>query len=259
MSWQKVYNNPGRTSMWKQYVHILSVILFCLWIGLISSGCAGINKAMDNSDMTTTLKMSNSVFLEPVAPEKQIAWIRIRNTTDQEHIDADLIRSKIVRKLQGKGYRITDNPQNAQFRIDANILFADLATKSLTADFATLGGFGGILGGSDGNWKTQVGGGLAGAAIGAAIGSMIKVNNYAMVIDIQLSEKVEGGVHTEIEGRLSSGQAGGVYKEQNMNRTEDFFHHKTRIAATAKQVNLKFEEAVPVLVEKISNSIAGLF
>ncbi len=244
--------------MWKQF--IMSVFLFSLCAGLVFSGCTRrMHSAIDNSELTTTLKMSNTVFLEPVEPEKQIVWIRIRNTTDQSNLDADQIKAKIVRKLRGKGYQITNNPKMTQFRIDANILYADLASKSLTADLATLGGFGGILGGSDGNWKTQVGGGLAGAAIGAAIGSMIKVNNYAMVIDIQVSEKVEGGVHTEIEGRLSSGSSGSVHKEQTTSRTEDFLHHKTRIAATAKQVNLKFEEAVPVLVDKISNSISGMF
>jgi hypothetical protein len=224
------------------------------------SGCAHTIEAIDSRDLKTTVKMSDTIFLEPVGNDKQSVWLRIRNTSDKQDLDADAIRHTIEQKLVSKGYQIQTDPNKAQFRLEANILFADLTSDSLTAELATAGGFGGALSGSNRTGNQRLAGGIVGMAAGAVAGALIKINNYAMVIDIQVSEQVEGGVKTRISGQADSGgQTGKVDKSQSVDRAEKFLHHRARIAATAKQTNLKFAEAVPILSETISASLSGMF
>lgn len=230
-------------------------------IALFLSGCVNsVTRAVDNKDLSTSVKMSDTIFLEPVEPEKQVAYLKVRNTSDQQGLDAEKLQAGIAAKLRNKGFTITENPKKANYRIDANILSVSLVDESLTADAAVIGGFGGVIAGSHRGYGSATAGGLLGAAAGAAIGSMFKVNNYILVVDVQVSEKYEGGVNSSSVSDSRSGGATGLSKTtQTINKRDDFYHHRTRIAATAKQTNLQFEEAVPVLSEKLIASLSGIF
>jgi hypothetical protein len=235
--------------------------MFASLITFFLTGCVNsMTRAIDSKELSTSVKMSDTIFLEPIEPEKQTAYIKVRNTSDQQGLSADTLSAGIAARLQAKGYTITNNPKNTQYRIDASILSAELVAESLTADAAVLGGFGGILGGSNNGYKGAAVGGILGAAAGAAIGSMFKVNNYMLIVDIQVSEKLEGGVQrTSIGDSSSGGATGSSNTKQTVNKKDDFYHHRTRIASTAKQTNLKFEEAIPALSEKLIASLSGIF
>lgn len=247
----------------KRFLFPFFVIILLIFQLFALSGCsrkANVLQALDSKDLTTSVKMSDSIFLEPVAPEKQTIWLRIRNSSDREGLDSETIKKAIANKLEDKGYRVKRDPTQAHYRLDANILYVDRTSDSLTADLATLGGFGGALAGSDASSDVRLGRGLLWAATGAVVGSMIKVNKYAMVIDVQVSERVAQGVKTQVSGKgKSGGGSGGVTKSQTFNRQENYLHHQTRVASTAKQTNLEFEEALPILTQKISNSLSGIF
>ena len=62
--------------------------------------------------------MSDSIFLEPVSPQKQIAYIRVRNTTDKDINIEDQIKAAV----EARGFKVVTNPDEAYFMIQANIL-----------------------------------------------------------------------------------------------------------------------------------------
>lgn len=234
-------------------------LMVALLASLLASCTPGTKEAIESRELSTSVKMSETIFLNPVAPADQVVWLRLRNTSDQQNIDVNTIRKNIETKLSNRGYRVTNDPTAAQYRLDANLRYADRVKSSLTADMATLGGFGGAIGGSDGNIKTMFVGGVLGAALGAAIGSQIEVRKYAMVMDVRVSEKVKGGVQTDIQANSSSAGKDGVKTSQYINRKENYLHHQTRIAVTAKQTNLDFKDAEPILVENLGSSLANIF
>lgn len=241
--------------------HYPLITLFALVASLLLSGCmSATTRAIDNKNLTTSVKMSDTIFLEPVDLEKQIVYLRVRNTSDQQDLNAEALRAGIAGKLESKGYTITTNPKSTQYRIDANVLSVELVSESLTAEAAAIGGFGGIIAGSTSGGKSAVGGGILGAVAGATVGSMFKVNNYMMIVDVQVSEKFEGGVQSTSKGDSRSG--GGTGKSnttQIINKKDDFYHHRTRIASTAKQTNLEFAEAIPALTDKLIGTLSGIF
>jgi hypothetical protein len=242
-------------------VQALKTTLLIGFFAVFLSGCGNsMVRAIDSKDLTTSVKMSDTIFLEPVGPEKQVAYLKVRNTSDQQSLSADQLHTGIAARLEAKGFTITRDPNAAHYRIDANILSATLVDESLTADAAVIGGFGGAVMGADRGLKTAAAGGILGAAAGAVVGSMFKVKNYALIVDVQVSEKFEGGVQsTSVSDSRSGGATGRSNTHQVINRTQDFYHHRTRIAATAKQTNLEFEEAAPVLSKKLIASLSGIF
>ncbi len=61
--------------------------------------------------------MSDTVFLDPIADDNKVVLAQIRNTTDKNGLD---IESEIRGAIQSKGYRIINNPKEANIMIQAN-------------------------------------------------------------------------------------------------------------------------------------------
>ena len=57
----------------------------------------------------------------------------------------------------------------------------------------------------------------------------------------------------------SGGETGGLDKVQQIDKNDNFLHHRARLAATATQTNLELTEAVDVLSKKVSSALSGLF
>ena len=236
-----------------------SLVVILVSVFFITNCTKKASKAIDSRNLSTNIKMSDSIFLEPVTPEKQIIWFRLRSSAGQDQLDISVIKDDFLKRLKNKKYTITNNPHEAQFRLDANILYMDLVSDSLTADGAILGGFGGALS-RNGDLKSTAATGAVGAAVGAAVGTLIRVNNYALIVDLQVSEKIKGSVQTRITAKSASGgETGGLNKMQQVNKAENFLHHRARLAATATQTNLELKEAVDVLSQKVSSALSGLF
>lgn len=233
-------------------------LFFTLIIFII--GCTKTTtKAIDSRNLSTNIKMSDTIFLEPVSPNQQIIWLRIRSSAGQDELKISSIIEDLNNRLKNKNYILTNNPKKAQFRLDANILYMDLVSESLTADGAIIGGFGGALS-SNGDLKSTATAGAVGAAVGAAVGTLIRVNNYALIVDLQVSERISGSVKTRITAKSASGgETGGLDKVQQIDKNDNFLHHRARLAATATQTNLELTEAVDVLSKKVSSALSGLF
>lgn len=228
---------------------------------VVLSGCAGTIKAIENREMTTKVKMSDSIILDAqnLAKNKTV-YIRVTNTSDmQEIVFEDALRNRISQK----GYIIINDPSSAGYIIQANVLYMDYAKESMTADAAAVGGFGGALLGSGigGGFKENVGGALVGGVIGsvagAVVGKMVRVDNYIGVIDVQIQERVADRISGTMKTDARQGSATSFTTDRKIET--NYQTYRTRMAAEAVQTNINKDEAARVISNKIASQISGVF
>lgn len=234
------------------------------------SGCSAMHTAVKKRNLDVQTKMSETVFLEPVAPSKRVVFVDIRNTSDKELHIIEGIRNK----LQQRGYTITDNPDSANYMLQANVL--QVAKSDLrTASNALQSGFGGaIVGGAIGG---TVGGSHSGssldfsskgALIGSAVGGLVSFVGdamvddvlYVMVTDLQLKERpAEGEVIEQTQNTSATSGTATKVNQVVSGGNAKWKIYRTRIVSTANKVNLDFEEAKTILEGNLVKSIGGIF
>ena len=102
----------------------------------------------------------------------------------------------------------------------------------------------------------MLGVGLASGLIGMAADSMVEDVNFTMVTDLQISERTKATVTTDNVAALRQGTAG--VKVQTSSEEGNRHKYQTRVVSNANKVNLKFEEAKPVLEAQLAKSVAGI-
>lgn len=229
-------------------------------------GCGATSTAIGKRDLTVETRMTSTIFLDPVPPEQRTVFVQIRNTSDRP--DFDLARD-VIDLLDDRGYRVVEDPEDARYLLQANVLQA--GRTSDTAAEQTFGGgfgsavFGGAIGAAAGRAATTevgtiIAGGLIGAAASAVADSFIQDVTYTVTADLQISERArEGVVITEtLEQPLDQGDVRGSRMIQST-ETHDWKRYQTRIMSVANKANLEFEEAAPDMAAGITRSIAGVF
>lgn len=204
--------------------------------------------------------MSDSIFLEPVALEKQIVYIKIRNTTDK-NID---IEEQIKAAIQAKGFKVVTNPEEAYFMIQANVLQVG-KTDATDSDSALKSGFGGGLLGAGVSAVTGGSGNNIGigAAVGAIVGlvadTMVKDIYYTMVADVEIRQRpaLDEKISQNEENYSEQGTTSTISQNVNTNNVQ-WKIYRTRVVSTANQVNLEFEEAQAELSKGLVRSLSGL-
>ncbi|EGZ7032796.1 complement resistance protein TraT, partial [Cronobacter sakazakii] len=98
--------------------------------------------------------------------------------------------------------------------------------------------------------------GLASGLIGLAADAMVEDINYTMVTDLQISERSKADVTTNNVAALKQGSSG--VKLQTSTVQGKRLKYQTRVVSNANKVNLKFEEAKPVLEAQLAKSVAGI-
>jgi hypothetical protein len=232
---------------------------------LLMSGCSAMNTAIKKKDLDVQTKMSETVFLEPVAPEQKIVFIDIRNTSDKDINITEQVKSAFI----ARGYTITQNPNKATYMLQGNIL--KIGKSDLRETQGLLGsGFGGGIAGAavgatagyalTGSSNTGLALGLAGAAAGFIGDALVEDVLYVMVTDLQIRERpLEGEVVTQTQqANLQQGTSTQVRQNIKGGKIE-WKTYRTRIVSTANKMNLKFEEAQPVLESALAHSVSGIF
>jgi PBP1b-binding outer membrane lipoprotein LpoB len=243
---------------------------------LIFSGCA-------TSQLQTSSKMSQSVFINPVAKSKRLIFIASKNTSGQK-IN---LEKTLVSELEAKGYTVVDDPEKATYVLMTNVLYCDKKQENNASGGALAGG---VAGAGVSGYNNNSGGQMVGAAIGTAVvgGLLAKLTEdtiYQMQVDIVIREKANSTVSAS--NITASGQAsvsdskkagfmnslGGDVKDvnatgqlnsniANANSQEyetNFIEHKTTLFAEATKMDLTLSEATPILERQISIQISGLF
>jgi hypothetical protein len=229
-------------------------------LSMLISGCAATTTSVRYADLDVQTKMSSTIFLEPVAPQKRTVFVQIRNTSDKLLNIEEAIRKAIM----ARGYTIESDPAKAHYVLQANVLQVGKVDVSAleNSEGAAAGGLivgtaaGAILGGSNAGEGALIGALLAGL-IENISGSMVKVVHYSMITDLQISERVQAPVSEEFKSKLTQGSSAST--TQQSAGTSDRKRYQTRIVSTARKVDLEFAEALPHLEQGLVNSISGTF
>jgi len=229
------------------------------------SGCSAMQTAIKKRNLDVQTKMSETIFLDPVSPSERIIYFDVRNTSDKEMHIKQAIRNAFV----AKGYKITDDPKKAKYMLQANIL--KVGKTDLREAKNLLGsGFGSALTGAaagaatsyalGGGGRTSMAVGLAGAALGFVGDALVEDTVYVMVTDLQIRERpLEGEVITQTQ-QASLAQGSSTQVQQHIQGGKvKWKTYRTRIISTAEKMNLKFDEARPVLEKALVRSISGVF
>jgi len=244
---------------------------------LLFSGCA-------TTELQTSAKMTQSVFINPVKKELRTVFLSTRNTSGQR-IN---LESTIIAELMAKGYKLVDDPDAATYVLMTNVLYCDKKKENNAADGATVGG---ALGAGIGSYNNPgsagntIAAGAAGAIIGGLIAKATEDTIFQMQVDIVIREKAKGPVHTSkggisgqssvkdgkkagfmnsFGGNLRDANASGKLNSNTVNAQAqsfetDYIEHKTMMFAEATKKDLSLDEATPILERQIANQISGLF
>ena len=200
--------------------------------GRVCIGCAATHVAISKRDLDVQTKMSSTIFLDPVAKNKQVIYLQVRNTSDKSDLKIeDSIRSGIT----GRGYKIVKDAGRAHYMLQINVLQAGKIDPA-AAQAAFGAGYGGAMTGilagaaAGGSGRDAATGGLLGGIIETVSGAFVKDVTYSIITDLQISERNGGG----------------------------WKRYQTRVLSTANKVNLEFPRLSPASKGLIA-SISGLF
>lgn len=245
-------------------VNVTGIVALTALLG----GCAAVHTSIAKKDLDVQTKMSDTIFLDPVGPEKRYIFLDVRNTSDKANFD---ILMPVKQALQSKGWIVTNDPEAAHYWLRANVLSVDKASPT-AAESALHSGYGGSLagaaagaaiGGGLGGWSGAGIGGLAGAVVGGAVETIadasVKDVTYMVVTDIEIAEKAKEGVIVRQDSLQDAKQGIGGSRRQTSSEVSDRKKYRTRIVSSANQANLVYEEAAPSLTAGLVRSISGLF
>lgn len=240
----------------------LFTAIFSLFLSITLAGCGAVQTVVKKRDLDVQTQRSETIFLEPVSADRQILYLSVRNTSDQ---DLDRLRPELESRLGQAGYRISNDPATAQFMLQVNVLQvakSDLRSAELILDAGFGGAVGGVLTAAalGGGGRELAAVGLLGAAAELIGDALVDDTVYRMVTDIQIRERPGAGevVSESLQVEAAQGSS-ATYSQQVSGGTGTWKTYRTRIVSTANQANLDFDDAKPALQEGLVRSLAGLF
>lgn len=236
-------------------------ILCSLVIAAALSGCAATQMAISKRDLDVQTKMSNTVFLDPVAAEKRTIYVQVRNTSDKPGFTID---PGLKAAMTTKGYRLVTDPGQAHYMLQVNILQVGKMDPS-AAETAFRAGYGGVITGmavvaASGNHSNRgvLTGGILGGITSTIADAMVKDVTFSVITDLQISERLEGGKAKVVtENTLKQGTSGTAVVSTSGETA--WQRYQTRVLSSANKVNLDFAEAEPELIKGLANAISGVF
>ena len=235
----------------------LKTILFSLLLIFAFVSCSTMHTVISKRNLDVQTKMSDTIWLEPAAANERTIFVQVKNTSGKNLN----VEQKLINVLTSKGYRIVNDPAEAKYWLQANILKVDKVNLDNENGFsdAVLGaGIGGVLGAQrSGGAYTALGWGLAGAAIGTLADALVNDTAYAMVTDILITEKTGRNVQTATRNSVKQGNSGSMTSTSSS--TSNMEKYSTRVLSTANQVNLNFNSAIPILEDELGKVVAGIF
>jgi len=238
--------------------HPLPLTILLLLITL-TTGCSNI--------IRSGLMNSNTVFLDPSM--NRTAYLQIRNTSENQNVTLSEVQSK----LTTKGYQLTKDPEQANYWIQAKVVYCHKAAEGVTPESVAKANFGAGISsggaamvtaksmGGDQTGKMMPGGmpdinammaqamamsGGRGGFPGMQMQQAPKEDGvtYLCVTDVQITDRKMG----KPLGQPAAGQATTGSKVQQM-----------RMVGHVRQKDLDIPEATTIIQGKISTGIAGLF
>jgi len=241
---------------------LLKVLLVLVIAVFVATGCASTGRMIDHATLKTEVKMSDTIFLN--LAQERVAYVKVLNTSDVQNIP---LETALKERLIRKGVKLVDDPANATWIIQANIKSLVYNKEgSMAGETGVAGaGMGGFFGGitsalsKSNNTGIAVGaavGSIIGNVAGAALGALVKIESYSGVVDLQIQEKVKGGVKGKMVADI---RRGSTTMKTERDIESDFQTYSTSIDVYAKRTNINLEEAIAEITAKLADQIAGLF
>lgn len=175
----------------------LTKFLLALLVCVGSTSCAA---TVGEAEMVAMLP---SVRPDPPARGKNNIYFNFRDLTAEGDLE-DQVFYGLEEAIQDKGWNLVDYHNEADYVLQADLrLFSKAGTEEGNQALAALGGFasGAAIGGltykaTDKWWVGAGAGSIGGALTGKLIEMATRKNHYQMVIDVELGQRVEGGVET---------------------------------------------------------------
>lgn len=234
----------------------LTAILFLL---LLSTGCSNI--------IRSGLMNSNTIFLDPNT--NRTVYTQLRNASENQQVTLNELNAK----LTAKGYQLVKDPEQANYWIQAKVIYCHKAAESVTPESVAKAGAGAGIssGGTTMASASDMSGGGMGAGMMGMGGGMPDINalmrqamaggggfpgmqmqqapkengvTYLCVTDVQITDRKIG----RTIGQPLTGQATSSPKVQQM-----------RMVGHVRQKDIDIPEATPIIQDKVSTGIAGLF
>ncbi len=230
----------------------------------VGTSITGDKIAVSKKDVHAKTKMSDTIFLEPVSPKEQIIYFKFRNTSDEELN----VASKIKAKFEKMGFRVTKNPREANFLVQANLLKVGEMDEAEQNRYLNSGFSSAIIGGATLGGISMIGkgshrGSMAAAGVGALLGmayNAFKVENiyFALVTDVEIRQRpLEGETGTQNDIMKNKSGMSGRSNQSFTNKNIKWKIYRTRIVSSAYGAGLEFEVAQPFLEDGMVRAIAG--
>ncbi len=231
----------------------------CFLLLALTTGCSNVIRA--------GLMNSNTIFLDPNT--NRTVYLQLRNTSENQQVGLNAIQAK----LSAKGYQLVTDPVQANYWIQAKIVYCHRAAHGVTPESVAKAGFGAGIssggttmavantptaiatpgmvgmngpGGMDMNAMMRIamaGGGMQGYP-GMQPPAQEEGVTYLCVTDVQITDRKIG----KPLGQPMGGHKAGAAKVQHM-----------RAVGHVRQKELDIAEATPIIAEKLATGITGLF
>ena len=203
-------------------------------------GCAATQTMIAKKDLDVQSRTSTAIFIDPVPKDRRTIYLDVKSGVME--FDRRRFKQFVVEQFTAandNGYRIVDEPDQAQFLMVAYVLNLEKASPTAAQTALNQGYTGGAIAGgaivgaaATQTWAGAGVGGLVGGAAELISGAAVKDVTYMLVTDVQIQEKAPKGV---------------------------LVRKDTRIVTTANKVNLELPEAEELMFKKTAYAMAGFF
>jgi len=265
-------------------VALISTVAFAAGCTSVSRGIGKVTANKYAEPRSGTVWAVPPPQLEPPRPEDKNVYISFRNISDAQSVD---LTDELRNAAREQGWNLVRDPQEATYRLRASLRYfgevkpgsggAGIARNMGAISGAAVGiGTGAAVGKATDSWAAGAAAGVgAGGLVGQGIANASKPREWAMIIDFVLEEYNEQPIEYELmrdtgaSTRDSAGTgnsrmaAGGGTRGTNtstgrMSKTSNYFPHGVRLSAWANQMNMKQEEAMPLIKERTQKVVTQM-
>jgi hypothetical protein len=196
---------------------------------LVLNACAPTQRMGMVADPATGLQygsvIQKNIFVDSAQFENQKIKLRIRNTSGDLAFNLHSFRSAIENSYRSKGYGVTRSNEYGML-VDVNVTYSGQVSRNMSKEFGFLGAAGGGLAGASGRGGgvAVFGGVIAGATLGAIVGSYNTEDTYIIVAHVTL------GVTDAKKGKKTTSITFGNSKSSKKEEDSGFKPFRQRIS-----------------------------
>jgi outer membrane lipoprotein SlyB len=237
------------------------------------------------TELQTRAKLTRTITLDKSEKDNKNMYLQVSNTSGGgENLN---LLNDLKTKLESKGYRIVENSKEASYGLFVNVLFANNLKEANAIKGATqagaLFGTGAVGAGQSGSNSLLIG--AVAALSGGIIGSAMEDDVFRAVIDVEirdyrgkeiqtarttvdagetLTNTDRSGIANTLAGSLGNKDGvtdmeSGISESTTEFDTTSYNKYLTRAFVEAIRMDLKLDEALPILSSKASARISNLF